>query len=167
MRKQEVLAGKWARPVTSPRASARRRRRQRVRAAEVVIAAALPALFAFWAFAQPPAPDPYPGVPDFARKDPQVAAAYHFAMSEDGAILQQMACYCGCGPHSGHDSNLACFIKRDGGGFDEHGANCGVCVDVALTAKSMYADGTPLRDIRATLEARYDGYPSTDTPVPA
>ncbi len=148
-------------------AAARRVRKRRLRVASVAALAALPAVAAVLLLAASPGMDPNTDLPDYARRDPRVAEAYHFAASDQGWVLQNMACYCGCGGHSEHDSNLACFVKPGAGGFDRHGSECQVCVDIALTAKEMYSSGTPLREIRTTIDARYTGYPATDTPMPA
>lgn len=144
----------------------REARGRRAKLLKVGSLAALPGLAVILIVFLPPPIDHTADLPDYARHDARVAEAYHYAMSDQGWVLQNMACYCGCGDHTGHDSNKACFLKADGSGFDSHGANCQVCVDVALSAKSMYAAGTPLKEIRITLDARYAGYPQTPTPVP-
>ena len=148
------------------RASPRRFRERRLRQLRAALLASLPLVSGALFFGLPPAADPHAGIPAYAKGSARVAEAYHFASSDEAWILQWMACYCGCGGHSGHASNLACFVKGDGSGFDEHGANCGVCVDIALTAKAMHAQGTPLLQIRQTIDARHPGYPATSTPLP-
>lgn len=145
---------------------ARRRRALRLRYAKAALAAALPIAAAALVLSLPPAADPNADLPDFARHDAHTAEAYHFAVSDKAWVLQWVPCYCGCGAHSGHTSNLACFVKGDGSGFDPHGSSCQVCVDIALTAKSMFAAGRPLAEIRQTVDARYAGYPGTNTPMP-
>ncbi len=150
----------------SQKSAAARLSRARRLALKVAALAALPALAAVLIVTLPAPMDAHGDLPDYARNDARVMEAYHFAKSDQGWILDSMACYCGCGQHTGHDSNLACFVKGDGSGYDPHGANCQVCVDIALSAKSMYAAGTPLKEIRTTIDARYPGYPATPTPMP-
>jgi len=148
------------------KAEARLSHARRVFALKVAALAALPALAVVLIVALPPPMADHGDLPDYALRDARVMEAYHFAKSDQGWILDSMACYCGCGQHTGHSSNLACFVKGDGSGYDEHGANCQVCVDIALSAKSMHAAGTPLKEIRTTIDARYPGYPATPTPMP-
>jgi Protein of unknown function with PCYCGC motif len=63
-------------------------------------------------------------------------------------LLAQLDCYCGCEEHEGHKNLLDCFRTN-------HGAGCDICVGEAVTAGKMYAQGTPIDQIRQALRARY------------
>ena len=70
-----------------------------------------------------------------------------------------------------HRNNTDCFLHPRAAGmpieFEEHASYCGVCVDIALVAKSMSADGKSMLEIRAAVDARFGGIaPGTDTPLP-
>jgi len=97
--------------------------------------------------------------------------AYAFALTRPDA-LQYMPCYCGCVAMD-HRSNLDCFLRpREAGvaiSFEEHASYCGVCVDTALMAKQMLADGASFAEIRAAVDAGFGdtGAPGTTTDLPA
>lgn len=98
--------------------------------------------------------------------DANTQVAYQFAVDRPD-VMMWMVCYCGCGDHAGHKSAFNCFVKDGGKEFDEHGANCQMCVNIALDAKAMTAEGRSLRDIRAYIDGKYsDIGPGTDTPLP-
>ena len=59
-----------------------------------------------------------------------VRRAYQVA-SEIPQTLAQLPCYCHCDRGQGHKSLHSCFI-------DEHGANCGICINEALMAYSLH-----------------------------
>lgn len=117
-----------------------------------------------------------------AAAAPRVREAYRFALSNPGA-LKIVPCYCGCGG-MGHDSNLACFVQQDGDQtgdqtgdqnasqgaapvFDQHGAGCGICVDIAQDVMRLSADGQRPSVIRMYVDAAYGHIaPGTDTPLP-
>jgi hypothetical protein len=99
-----------------------------------------------------------------SNEDTQMA--YQFAVDRPD-VMMWMVCYCGCGDHAGHKSALNCFVKDGGKEFDQHGANCQMCVSIALDARAMTAAGSSLRDIRAYIDGKYsDIGPGTDTPLP-
>lgn len=102
-------------------------------------------------------------MPLMVRQAPQrVQEAYRFAAANP-EILQQMPCYCGCGP-IGHDSNYACFFRKDGA-LDTHGLGCGICVEIVHDVMRGLQQGVPLMQIRAQVDADYSRYgPPTDTP---
>jgi len=96
--------------------------------------------------------------------------AYQFAMDRPD-IMMWMPCYCGCGEHSGHKSAKNCFIKESSTAtdvqFDEHGANCQMCVTIALDTKTMTEEGRSLKEIRTYIDDKFgDIGPGTDTPMP-
>jgi hypothetical protein len=108
--------------------------------------------------------------PAFVREDAQTEAAYAFALANP-QILAWIPCYCGCGA-MGHRSNLDCFIVPGDGRslrFEEHASYCAVCVNEALMAKQLAADGKTLRQIRLAIDASFGsgGAPGTDTAMPA
>ena len=59
-----------------------------------------------------------------------VRRAYQVA-SDIPQTLAQLPCYCHCDRGQGHKSLHSCFI-------DEHGANCGICINEALMAYSLH-----------------------------
>ncbi|MED4162780.1 PCYCGC domain-containing protein [Halalkalibacterium halodurans] len=87
-------------------------------------------------------------------------------------LLETMPCYCGCGESVGHRSSYDCFVAEhsDDGPFtwDDHGAKCGVCLEIANTAMHLLDEGKDPEDIRNLIDEQYkDGYaPPTDTPMP-
>lgn len=110
-------------------------------------------------------------LPAYASTGPStVKEAYQFAVQRSD-VLQWMPCYCGCGGHDGHRSNENCFVKaRNGDGtitYDSHGANCDMCVNLALDAKRMIGQGKSLTEIRKYIDSKYGNLgPSTNTPYP-
>ena len=100
-----------------------------------------------------------------------VAMAYQFVLDRPD-VMMWMPCYCGCGDHSGHKSARNCFIKDSSTSsnvqFDEHGADCAMCVGIALDVKAMTEEGKSLREMRAFIDGKYGGAGGgTDTPMPA
>lgn len=106
-------------------------------------------------------------LPDYVMAaDMNTQTAYRFAADRPD-VMRWMVCYCGCGEHSGHKSAFNCFVKEGGGQWDEHGADCEMCVNIALDAKAMTAEGRSLKDIRAYIDGKYGAIgPGTDTPLP-
>ena len=99
-----------------------------------------------------------------------VRMAYQYAMDRTD-VMMWMPCYCGCGEHSGHKSAKNCFIKETSTAtnvqFDEHGANCAMCVSIVLDTKRMQEEGRSLREIRDYIDEEYGSIgPGTDTPLP-
>lgn len=109
--------------------------------------------------------------PDYVLAAPaKTQVAYQFALDRPD-VLMWMPCYCGCGGHNGHKSNKNCFIKEGSTladpQFDEHGSTCEMCVNIALDARTMTAEGRPLSEIRSYIDATYGSIgPGTDTPLP-
>ena len=110
-------------------------------------------------------------MPDYVMSASEdVQMAYQFAMDRPD-LMMWMPCYCGCGGHSGHKSAKNCFIKESSTAgnvqFDEHGANCQMCVTIALDTKTMTEEGRPLSEIRTFIDDKFgDIGPGTDTPLP-
>ena len=111
------------------------------------------------------------GMPSYVMSASEdVQMAYQFAMDRPD-IMMWMPCYCGCGEHSGHKSAKNCFIKESSAAgnvqFDEHGANCQMCVTIALDTKTMTEEGRSLKEIRTYIDDEFgDIGPGTDTPMP-
>jgi hypothetical protein len=101
-----------------------------------------------------------------------VKMAYE-AAAKTTDILPYIPCYCGCGEHAGHESNMNCFIheiREDGSVvWDDHGTRCGVCIDIAVTASVMKEKGKTAKEIRQYIDVKYkQGYGKpTPTPMPA
>ena len=98
-----------------------------------------------------------------------VTAAYEFA-AEHPEVLSYVPCFCGC-QRMGHRGNEDCFVRaRDINGdvieWEPHGMECEVCIDVATRAAALYAAGTSLADIRATVEHDWAGRTQEHTPTP-
>jgi Protein of unknown function with PCYCGC motif len=109
------------------------------------------------------------GRPAYVRDNPRVEAAYAYAMARPD-VLAWMPCYCGCVAMD-HRSNLDCFFKPTKPGtvlqFEEHASYCDVCVETALMAKQMLAEGHGVRAIRDRVDATFGGAaPGTVTPLP-
>ena len=106
-------------------------------------------------------------LPDYVMAaEPATQMAYEFAVARPD-VLRWMPCYCGCGEHSGHKSSFNCFVEESGSEFDPHGADCLMCVNIALDAKAMTEDGRSLKSIRAYIDGKYGAIgPGTDTPLP-
>lgn len=88
-------------------------------------------------------------------------------------VLEWIPCYCGCGESAGHRNALNCFIaetREDGSVvWDDHGTRCLVCLDIAVESVQMHIDGKPLKEIRETIDTKYEkGYAApTETEMPA
>ena len=110
------------------------------------------------------------GLPRFLQNSPEtVREAYRFAV-HNSHELENYPCYCGCGA-MGHTSNLDCYIQEiDQAGtvnFDEHAANCGICVDIAQDVMRLLREGRSSIEIRGYVDATYSAFgPATDTPLP-
>ena len=110
-------------------------------------------------------------LPAWLRSSPlRVQQSYAYA-SERGDMLQYIPCFCGCGneAHGRHLSNYNCFVQGVQGqgqkAYDEHGANCDMCVDIALDTQRLLSEGKSLKQVRQYVESRYGNLgPSTDTP---
>lgn len=119
--------------------------------------------------ASPGPPPPGDGSwPDWLSKaHPLVKEAYAYA-AEHPETVSYIPCYCGCGQHSGHRSSHDCFVARHSGSsvaYDQHGANCDMCVDAALMTRDLLAQGKSLKEARAAVVKKYGSWGNgTDTP---
>ena len=77
-----------------------------------------------------------------------VRAAYQ-VVREIPETIAQLPCYCHCDLSAGHKSLYSCFM-------DDHGANCGVCMNEAMTAYKLQKEQklTP-EQIREKIIAEY------------
>lgn len=73
--------------------------------------------------------------------------AYRIA-KEIPQTLAQLPCYCHCDRGHGHKSLLSCFE-------DEHGADCGICINEALMAHSLKKQGVGVGEIRKQIINAY------------
>lgn len=94
-----------------------------------------------------------PSLPRYAYRSSTIRAGYEFAISEGGDLLRQLPCYCACAA-LGHTHLRDCFIS-DAGVFDSHAAGCELCVDEALDARRLAAQGRSAKEIRAFIDATY------------
>ncbi len=66
--------------------------------------------------------------------------------------IAQLPCFCRCDKSVGHKSLYSCFE-------DDHGANCGICMNSALKAYKLEKEKKmSVEEIRAELIREYDGY---------
>ena len=80
----------------------------------------------------------------------EVRAAYA-AVREIPKTIAQLPCFCRCDKSVGHKSLYSCFQ-------DDHGANCGICINSALKAYKLEKEKKMSPDeIRAELIKEYDG----------
>lgn len=97
----------------------------------------------------------------------EMRAMYEWAKTPEGkALLEQVACYCGC-KYEGHKHARHCFW-RDDGTFDPHGMTCSVCFDIARKTKQMHEQGQGICEIRREIDRFYEPYKhlGTETPLP-
>ncbi|MBE9528606.1 MAG: hypothetical protein IME99_05155 [Proteobacteria bacterium] len=77
----------------------------------------------------------------------ETAKAYKIAQ-EIPEVLDSLYCYCDCKKHMGHKSLLTCYVN-------EHGAYCDICINEALTAAQMHADGADIETIRKVVDETF------------
>ncbi len=86
-----------------------------------------------------------------------VQEAYRFAVANP-EVEKAIPCFCGCGA-AGHHSNYACFVNQvDASGaitFDGHALGCSICVDIALDARRLMAEGKSIPEIRTYIDTTY------------
>lgn len=99
-------------------------------------------------------PEPRPGVtalgvlaPAAVPRVPRAADAYAAARNSP-ELLDGLYCHCHCRENAGHRSLLTCFQS-------EHGAYCDICMDEAVLATEMAAQGNSLVQIRQAIDARF------------
>ena len=89
-----------------------------------------------------------------------VQQAYQFAVANPD-VLQQIACYCGCGP-IGHTSNYACYVSGENADgspvFDGHALGCSICVDITQDAMRFVKEGKSVPEIFQIVDQTYSQY---------
>ncbi len=105
-------------------------------------------------------------LPDYAFTNPQIKEAYLYAKL-NASNLDGLPCNCGCmdaanaASHGGrvHSRGLIdCFMKGDvnnGGIWDQHASECGMCYEDALYAKKLYEQGKSKEEVKSALLAKY------------
>ncbi len=103
-------------------------------------------------------------LPNYAFTKPGIKEAYSFAKL-DSDKLTGLPCNCGCGSdavnHGGrlHSRGLIdCFMQGDinnGGTWDVHASECGLCYEDALYAKKLYSEGKTKEEINELLKEKY------------
>jgi|SRR3989344_225340 len=103
-------------------------------------------------------------LPSFAFTKPAIKEAYSFAKL-DSDKLDGLPCNCGCGSDAaGHGGRLHsrglidCFMRgevNNGGEWDAHASECGLCYEDALYAKKLYEEGKTKEEIKRALGEKY------------
>ena len=103
-------------------------------------------------------------LPNYAFIKPDIKEAYSFAKVESDK-LTGLPCNCGCGSDAqGHGGRLHsrglidCFMQGDlnnGGQWDGHASECGLCYEDALYAKKLYEQGKTKDEIKELLKTKY------------
>lgn len=103
-------------------------------------------------------------LPNYAFTKSGIKEAYSFAKL-DADKLNGLPCNCGCmtdaASHGGrlHSRGLIdCFMQGDvnnGGIWESHASECGLCYEDALYAKELYEEGKTKEDIKQALESKY------------
>ena len=104
---------------------------------------------------------PMSDMPAEVRQAPvSVQEGYQFAAANP-EILEQVPCYCGCGP-IGHTSNHSCYVQGtapDGSIiFDRHAMGCTICVDITHDTMRLLSQGKTVDDVLAYVDGRYSQY---------
>jgi hypothetical protein len=110
---------------------------------------------------------PLHSLPQEMQEAPAVVSqAYQFAAANP-AVLQELPCYCGCGP-IGHTSNYDCYIAGvDASGaisYDTHALGCSICVDITQDAMRLLKQGKTVPEIRTYVDATYAKYGPSNMP---
>ncbi len=77
-----------------------------------------------------------------------VASRAYKVAAEIPDVMDSLYCYCNCMIHSGHKSLKTCFTN-------EHGANCGICIDQALRAYELHKEGKDILTIRKKIDKEF------------
>lgn len=103
--------------------------------------------------------------PSFVYTSPLTLKAYTYA-TEHPDILEQIACYCGCGGHSNHRFLRDCFMLDDRT-YDEHASFCDTCVAEAIKVQDYLSQGKTLKEARTLIDQEYGTkYPGQNTNTP-
>ncbi len=105
-------------------------------------------------------------LPDFALKKEIVKEGYEYALLHPDN-LEGLPCNCGCMDPEGVKAHggrlhsrglLDCFMEGDvknGGKWDPHASDCGMCLEDAIFVKQEYEEGHSKEEIRQMLEDKY------------
>jgi hypothetical protein len=100
------------------------------------------------------------GMPDYVQtSDARTQEAYRFAVANPDAA-REVPCYCGC-VGLGHASSYDCYVAGEEGGalaYDNHAANCAVCVNITQDQMRLMDGDSPPEAIRVYLEENYSQY---------
>ncbi len=113
-------------------------------------------------------------LPSFAYKDAMTLKGYTYA-TQHPDMLEQIACYCGCGGHGSEASEgkphrflRDCYIN-DKWQYDDHASNCDTCLAIASKVQDYLAAGKTLMEARTLIDQEYQGKYSdsmaTNTPL--
>jgi len=81
--------------------------------------------------------------------DQRVRTAYE-AAKKYAHVLEEIYCYCRCKENIGHRALVECFET-------DHAANCDVCMNEAIIAARMAAEGRTPKEIQKAIDAYYAG----------
>jgi hypothetical protein len=81
--------------------------------------------------------------------DQRVRTAYE-AAKKYAHVLEEIYCYCRCKENIGHRALVECFES-------DHGAHCDVCMNEAIIAARMTAEGRTPKEIQKAIDAYYAG----------
>ncbi|WP_370326066.1 PCYCGC motif-containing (lipo)protein, partial [Euzebya sp.] len=93
------------------------------------------------------------GVLDLTSVDDVMAERYRHA-AEHADTYDHVRCYCGCEAAFDHTKLTDCFLRADGG-WEAHGAGCGICIAEADAVRDHLDAGTPLPDIVEDIDDRF------------
>jgi hypothetical protein len=94
-----------------------------------------------------------------------VQQSYQFAVANPD-ILQEIPCYCGCGP-AGHTSNYSCYVSSVDGDtiiFDNHAVGCSICVEITQDTMRLLTEGKSVEEIRTYVDQIYSKYGPSNMP---
>ena len=109
--------------------------------------------------------NPY-NLPNFALKKEVVMEGYEYALLNP-ENLEGLPCNCGCMDPEGAKAHggrlhsrglLDCFMEgdvRNGGNWDPHASDCGLCIEDAVFVKHKYEEGRSKEEIRQMLKDKY------------
>jgi hypothetical protein len=99
---------------------------------------------------------------------PGTAPAQNLLAMANPEVLQQIPCYCGCGPQ-GHKSNYDSYVSsQDTSGnliYDPHALTCRICVDITQDTMRLLRAGVSPSDIRAYVDVNYARYGPSNMPT--
>lgn len=113
-------------------------------------------------------------LPSYAFKNKEIKESYEFAKFNP-VKLEGLPCNCGCmsdaDNHNGrlHSRGLLdCFIDGElsqGGAWESHASECGLCYEDALIAKKAYEEGKTKEEIETLLKEKYKTQTFSDKTV--